>query len=155
MCVIGGGGHVGLPFALICADSGLRTVIYDVDSRKVDLIRSGTMPFHEDGAEEMLARVLDGGRLQIEDRPGLISQCRFLVMIIGTPLDEHLNPSFVAIDRVLDKSREHLRNGQTLILRSTVYPGTSQRIQRVLGDWGLRISVACCPERVAQGYSLR
>lgn len=155
LCVIGGCGHVGLPLALICADSGLRTVIYDVDSRKVELVRSGTMPFHEDGATEMLARVLRSGRLRIEDRPDLLSQCRFLVMIIGTPVDEHLNPSFGAIDRALEKCRGHLRDGQTLILRSTVFPGTSQRIQRVLHGWGLRISVACCPERVAQGHSLR
>jgi len=61
-------------------------------------------------------------------------------MIIGTPVDEHLNPSFVAIDRALAKSREHLRNGQPLIPRSTVFPGTSQRIQRVLTEWGLRLS---------------
>jgi UDP-N-acetyl-D-mannosaminuronic acid dehydrogenase len=155
VCVIGGGGHVGLPFALICADSGLRTVIYDLDSHKVELIRSGTMPFYEEGAEEMLERVLDSNRLQVEDRPDLMSQCRFLVMIIGTPVDEHLNPSFAAIDRALHRSREHLRDGQVLILRSTVFPGTSQRIQRFLDESNLQISVACCPERVAQGYSLR
>ncbi|HEV2843847.1 MAG TPA: nucleotide sugar dehydrogenase [Thermoanaerobaculia bacterium] len=155
VCVIGGGGHVGLPFALICADSGLRTVIYDLDSRKVEQIRAGAMPFFEEGAEEMLRRVLASGRLEVEDRPDLMSQCRFLVMIIGTPVDEHLNPSFAAIDRALKKSREHLRDGQILILRSTVFPGTSQRIQRILEGWGLRVSVACCPERVAQGYSLR
>ena len=155
VCVIGGGGHVGLPFALICADSGLRTVIYDLDSRKVGKIRSGEMPFFEEGAEEMLKRPLASGRLEVEDRPDLMSRCRFLVMIIGTPVDEHLNPSFAAIDRALKKSREHLRDGQILILRSTVFPGTSQRIQRILEGWGLRVSVACCPERVAQGYSLR
>ncbi|HEY9422357.1 MAG TPA: nucleotide sugar dehydrogenase [Thermoanaerobaculia bacterium] len=155
VCVIGGGGHVGLPFALICADSGLRTVIYDLDSRKVEKIRSGEMPFFEEGAEEMLQRVLASGRLDVEDRPDLMSQCRFLVMIIGTPVDEHLNPSFAAIDRALHKCREHLRDGQVLILRSTVFPGTSQRIQRILQEWGLRVAVACCPERVAQGYSLR
>ncbi|MGH7486218.1 MAG: nucleotide sugar dehydrogenase, partial [bacterium] len=155
VCVIGGGGHVGLPFALICADSGLRTVIYDVDSRKVEMILSGTMPFHEEGAEEMLERVLGTGRLAVVDQPGLMSRCRYLVMIIGTPVDEHLNPSFSAIDRALEKSREHLRDGQILILRSTVFPGTSQRIQRILEESGLRVSVACCPERVAQGYSLR
>ena len=155
VCVIGGGGHVGLPFALICADSGLRTVIYDLDSRKVGKIRSGEMPFFEEGAEEMLKRTLASGRLEVEDRPDLMSRCRFLVMIIGTPVDEHLNPSFAAIDRALKKSREHLRDGQILILRSTVFPGTSQRIQRILEGWGLRVSVACCPERVAQGYSLR
>jgi UDP-N-acetyl-D-mannosaminuronic acid dehydrogenase len=155
VCVIGGGGHVGLPFALICADSGLRTVIYDVDSRKVEQIRSGVMPFLEEGAEEMLQRGLASGRLTVEDQPGLISACRFLVMIIGTPVDEHLNPTFAAIDRALRSAREHLRDGQILILRSTVFPGTSQRIQRFLGEAGLRIGVACCPERVAQGYSLR
>lgn len=155
VCVIGGGGHVGLPFALICADSGLRTVIYDVDSRKVERIRSGVMPFREEGADEMLERVLASGRLIVEDRPVLMSSCRFLVMIIGTPVDEHLNPSFGAIDRALGAAREHLRDGQILILRSTVFPGTSQRIQRFLSEAGLNVGVACCPERVAQGYSLR
>jgi UDP-N-acetyl-D-mannosaminuronic acid dehydrogenase len=155
VCVIGGGGHVGLPFALICADSGLRTVIYDVDRAKVERIRRGEMPFFEEGAEEMLQRTLAAGRLEVEDRPDPIGSCRFLVMIIGTPVDEHLNPSFTAIDRALRASREHLRDGQILILRSTVFPGTSQRIQRTLEEAGLRIQVACCPERVAQGYSLR
>src|SRR3954470_5712395 len=155
VCVIGGGGHVGLPFALICADSGLRTVIYDLDRCKVERIRSGVMPFFEEGAEEMLQRALASGRLEVEDRPDPISSCRFLVMIIGTPVDEHLNPSFAAIDRALQGAREHLRDGQILILRSTVFPGTSQRIQRALSEAGLRIQVACCPERVAQGYSLR
>jgi UDP-N-acetyl-D-mannosaminuronic acid dehydrogenase len=155
VCVIGGGGHVGLPFALICADSGLRTVIYDVDREKVRQIRAGEMPFFEEGAEEMLRRVLATDRLTVEDQPGIMSQCRFLVMIIGTPVDEHLNPSFVAIDRVLKKCWEHLRDDQILILRSTVFPGTGQRIQRMLQASGRRISVACCPERVAQGHSLR
>lgn len=155
VCVIGGGGHVGLPFALICADSGLRTVIYDLDCRKVRQIRAGEMPFFEEGAEEVLRRVLANGCLTVEDRPDSILRCRFLFMIIGTPVDEHLNPSFWAIDRALRASWEHLRDGQILILRSTVFPGTSQRIQRMLADAGLRIGVACCPERVAQGYSLR
>jgi UDP-N-acetyl-D-mannosaminuronic acid dehydrogenase len=155
VCVIGGAGHVGLPFGLICADSGLRTVIYDIDGEKVQQVRSGVMPFAEEGAEEVLRRVLPTGRLVVEDRPDLLSQCRFLVMIIGTPVDQHLNPSFIAIDRALEGAREHLRDGQILILRSTVFPGTSQRIQRYLSGLGLRIRVACCPERVAQGHSLR
>lgn len=155
VCVIGGGGHVGLPFALICADSGLRTVIYDLDRRKVEQIRSGEMPFFEEGAEEMLRRTLASGRLEVEDRAEPISDCRFLVMIIGTPVDEHLNPSFTAIDRALRASLQYLRDGQILILRSTVFPGTSLRIQRFLAEAGLEIQVACCPERVAQGYSLR
>jgi UDP-N-acetyl-D-mannosaminuronic acid dehydrogenase len=154
VCVIGGGGHVGLPFALLCSDAGLRTVIYDTDGAKVRQIRSGAMPFREEGADEILPRVLADGRLLVEDRPELMSQCRYLVMIIGTPVDEHLNPSFSAIDRALAGAMEHLRDGQVLILRSTVFPGTSQKIQRLLREAGRDIAVACCPERVAQGHSL-
>jgi UDP-N-acetyl-D-mannosaminuronic acid dehydrogenase len=155
LCIVGGAGHVGLPLALICADSGLSTVIYDIDAAKVRQIRAGEMPFLEEGADEMLRRVLPTGRLLVESTPDRISESRFVLMIIGTPVDEHLNPSFAAIDRVLAKCRQYLRDGQILVLRSTVFPGTSQRIQRRLQEWGLDVKVACCPERVAQGYSLR
>src|SRR6185436_5858554 len=111
--------------------------IYDVDSPRVEQIRAGNMPFFEEGAEEVLRRVLGNGRLTVVDRPGPMSRCRFLCMIIGTPVDEHLNPSFSAIDRALRACWEHLRDGQVLLLRSTVFPGTSQRIQRMLTDAGL------------------
>lgn len=156
ICVIGGAGHVGLPFALTCADSGLKTVVYDVDSAKLELIRSGRMPFREEGADELLPRVLASGLLEVSDRPAVLSRCRFLLLIIGTPVDEHLNPSFTSLDRVLEECREHLRDGQILIVRSTVYPGTSERLQRRLRErFGVDVSVACCPERVAQGVSLK
>jgi len=155
LCVIGGAGHVGLPLALLCADSGLRTTIYDIDTAKLQQIRDGRMPFREDGADLLLPKVLANGRLRVEGQPESMSECRFLIMVIGTPVDEHLNPSFSAIDRVLENARPHLRDGQVLVLRSTVFPGTSRRLQRRLAEWGLDIGVACCPERVAQGHSLR
>jgi UDP-N-acetyl-D-mannosaminuronic acid dehydrogenase len=155
VCVIGGAGHVGLPLALACADVGLRTVIFDIDSQKVREIRAGQMPFLEEGAEEVLARTLKSGTLEVYDSPAMVSRCRFLLFIVGTPVDEHLNPTFRAMERALAGCREGLRDGQILVIRSTVYPGTSERLQRQLTSEGLRVSVACCPERVAQGYSLR
>ena len=153
--VIGGAGHVGLPLGLVLADEGLRTVLYDIDRDRVETIRQGRMPFLEDGGPELLTRVLSGDRLEIDDRPDLLRECRFLILVIGTPVDEHLNPSFGAIQKALEDCRDQLRNGQTLILRSTIYPGTSRRTQEFLVDKGLGIQVACCPERVAQGYALR
>jgi UDP-N-acetyl-D-mannosaminuronic acid dehydrogenase len=63
VCVVGGGGHVGLPLALTFADSGLKTVIYDINRRVVDAIKSGQMPFTEEGAQEILDRVLENGAL--------------------------------------------------------------------------------------------
>jgi UDP-N-acetyl-D-mannosaminuronic acid dehydrogenase len=153
--VIGGCGHVGLPLALTLADTGLRTLIYDINKDAFDQIRDGRMPFHEDGALEMLRRVLDRKMLEIRDRPDLLGDCRFLVLIVGTPVDEHLNPTFRAIHRAIDGCLPVLRNGQIMILRSTIYPGISAHVQQYLRDKGLDIPVAFCPERVAQGHSLR
>ncbi|HKB02154.1 MAG TPA: nucleotide sugar dehydrogenase, partial [Gemmataceae bacterium] len=118
-------------------------------------VRAGRMPFHEDGAEPMLARVLERQMLELSTRPDPLASCQYLVLIVGTPVDEHLNPTFSGIVKVLDSCLPHLRDGQTLVLRSTVYPGISRFVQTYLEDRGLRIPVAFCPERVAQGHSLR
>jgi UDP-N-acetyl-D-mannosaminuronic acid dehydrogenase len=155
ICVIGGGGHVGLPLAMTFADSGLQTVIYDINRETVETIRKGIMPFAEEGGQEMLERVLASGTLEVESRPDLISECEVLILIIGTPVDEHLNPSFTAIHNAIELCAEYLRDGQVLILRSTVYPGVSKHIQAHLQDKGLDVKVAFCPERVPQGYALR
>ena len=155
VCVIGGGGHVGLPLALTCAESGLKTVIYDTNANTVEMIRRGVMPFAEEGAPALLRKSLDGGLLAVCSTPELMSECRFLVLVIGTPIDEHLTPSFTAMNRAIEACADHLRNGQILVLRSTIYPGISERIQRDLTERGLDVAVAVCPERVAQGHSLR
>src|SRR5205814_4863760 len=145
VAVIGGCGHVGLPLALTFADAGLRTVIYDVNARAVDQVRAGRMPFHEEGADELLKSVLAGGKLEVRADPALLAECRFLVLIIGTPVDEHLNPTFTAMHRALDRCAEYLRDGQVMILRSTVYPGISGHVQTYLQDKGFDIPVAFCP----------
>ncbi|MBI1853769.1 MAG: nucleotide sugar dehydrogenase [Planctomycetes bacterium] len=153
--VIGGGGHVGLPLALSFADSGLKTLVYDIDAEKLAKIRAGVMPFKEEGGAEILGRVLQNGRLVVDSKPTGLSECKFLVMVIGTPVDEHLNPSFMGVHKAFDLCLEHLRPRQILILRSTVFPGISSHIQRYLDERGLKISVTFCPERVAQGQSIR
>ncbi len=153
--MIGGGGHVGLPLALTFAASGLKTLIYDTNARTVEAIRRGVMPFSEDGAPELLRKVLDQGLLDVRATPEQMSECRFLVLVIGTPVDQHLTPSFTGLNRAIDACADHLRDGQILILRSTIFPGISDHIQKNLKARGLDIRVAFCPERVAQGHSLR
>jgi UDP-N-acetyl-D-mannosaminuronic acid dehydrogenase len=155
VCVIGGGGHVGLPLALTFADAGLKTVIYDTNAETVARIRRGEMPFAEEGAQELLTRILAGGLLEVGETPERMSDCRFLVLVIGTPVDVHLTPSFTGINRALEACASSLRDGQILILRSTIFPGISEHIQKDLTARGLDLGVAFCPERVAQGNSLR
>jgi UDP-N-acetyl-D-mannosaminuronic acid dehydrogenase len=155
VCVIGGGGHVGLPLALILAESGFKTVIYDTNVKTVETIRCGEMPFTEHGGPEMLKSVLAKGTLEISATPELVKSSRYLVLVIGTPVDEHLNPSFTGIQRVLNGLMKHMVDGQTLILRSTVFPGITEHVQRLFERAGLKIDVAFCPERVAEGFSIR
>lgn len=155
VCVIGGGGRVGLPLALMFADAGLRTVIFDVNQPKVEQIRSGRMPFLEEGADALLTRTLAAGTLEVEYTPRNMDQCKFLVLIIGTPIDEHLNPTFSSIQKSIEQCEPHLRPGQIIILRSTIFPGISRHVQDYLDSRGHKVHVAFCPERVAQGHSLR
>ena len=153
--MIGGGGHVGLPLAMTFADTELKTVIYDINQKVVEMIRAGVMPFKEEGGAELLASVIKRGLLQVDSTPEHLSECKFVILIVGTPVDEHLNPSFTAIHRAIDRCREQLRDGQILILRSTVFPGITSHIQNYLIEHGLNVRVANCPERAVQGLSLR
>jgi len=148
--VIGGGGHVGLPLSIALADRGSRVVIYDLDDRAVDTINSGRLPFLEPGAEEPLRRALEAGTLHATSDPAAVATAEILVVVIGTPVDEHLNPDPNAITRALASCQQYFRDGQLLVLRSTVYPGVTALVERFISDRGLSIDVAFCPERIAE-----
>jgi len=148
--VIGGGGHVGLPLSIALADRGSRVVIYDLDAGAVDSINAGVLPFLEPGAQEPLLRALDSGALRATTDASAVAGAEILVVVIGTPVDEHLNPDPNAITRALAGCQEYFRDGQLLILRSTVYPGVTSLVERFIADLGLSIDVAFCPERIAE-----
>jgi UDP-N-acetyl-D-mannosaminuronic acid dehydrogenase len=154
VCVIGGCGHVGLPLAITFARSGLRVAVHDINDAAVERVRAGHMPFHEDGAEPLLREVI-GKTLFVENDPRRISEARNVIVIIGTPVDEHLNPRFHTMRRFLLEITPHLVDGQCVILRSTVFPGTTARVNELLEGSGRRVHVAFCPERVAEGRAMR
>jgi len=154
VCVIGGCGHVGLPLAVLNAAAGRPTVIYDVNQRSVELVRSGKAPFFEEGLAELLAKVVESGYLTVSDQPEVIADARYVVLVVGTPVDRYLNPDIESLFAAVRYCRPHLRTGQLLVLRSTVYPGVSRKLQDYLSDSGLEVDVAFCPERIAQGRAL-
>ncbi len=154
VAVVGGCGHVGLPLAVLCASSGAPTTIYDIDQTALQRVGKGEAPFLERGLEPLLRRALDAGRLSLSSDPKVLADARFVVLVVGTPVDKYLNPEVEALFDALEPCLPHLRAGQTLILRSTVYPGMSAKIQRFLAERGLDVDVAFCPERVAQGHAI-
>lgn len=103
--VIGGCGHVGLPLAIALADRGAVVGIYDVSQAAVDRVNAGLLPFDEPGAGGVLAEVVAAGRLRAEVDPGIVSTAEAVVVVIGTPVDEHLNPDQTAIPEALGEYR--------------------------------------------------
>ncbi len=154
VCVVGGCGHVGLPLAITFATRGLKVAIHDIADHSVVLVRAGTMPFRETGAEAPLREVLAAERLHVANDPGLISHSRCVILVIGTPVDEHLNPTFASMRGFFDAILPSFRDGQCVILRSTVYPGTTEKLGELVARSGRDVCVAFCPERVAEGKAM-
>lgn len=148
--VVGGGGHVGLPLAIMLAEHGLTTTVYDISEKAVSHVRRAELPFLEPGAEPILKRVVNSGMLDATTDPECVSKAETVIVVIGTPVDEHLNPDPSAIPDALENTRPYLRDGQLLVLRSTIYPGVTTLVEDMLTKYGLEIDVAFCPERIAE-----
>jgi UDP-N-acetyl-D-mannosaminuronic acid dehydrogenase len=153
VCVIGGMGHVGLPLGISLAQEGKRVVLYDLDRDKLALVASGRMPFRDDGAEEALAEV-NGRTLFLSSDREVIAASRFLVVTIGTPVDEHLNPKLTIFRRFFDELIDCISDDQHIILRSTPFPGTTERVRDYLAALGRSPRLSFCPERIAQGKAM-
>jgi UDP-N-acetyl-D-mannosaminuronic acid dehydrogenase len=153
ICIVGGLGHVGLPLGISFADSGKRVVLYDINQKTIDIVSQGKMPFIETGAEDVLRKVL-GKTLFISSDKKVISGSYFVVIVIGTPVDEHLNPKFTIFKKFLDEIIDLLRDDQHIILRSTVFPGSTERIKQYLESRDKQTKVSFCPERIAQGKAM-
>jgi UDP-N-acetyl-D-mannosaminuronic acid dehydrogenase len=152
--VLGGGGHVGLPLSLTLADAGLRVGIYDTNQATLDRIASGEMPFLETGADDLLRKVLASRRLELGTSGEMTERTDTLIVVVGTPVDEFLGPSMTVFERVVDQVAPHLRDGALVVLRSTVYPGTTAYVRQHLEGAGCSVDVAFCPERIAEGHAL-
>ena len=152
--LIGGCGHVGLPLGIALADRGASVCLYDLSERSVKLVNDGEMPFEERGAAPVLKRVVAERRLRATSDPAVVGSAENVIVVIGTPVDEHLNPDPRAIPAALGLCSAYLADGQLLVLRSTVYPGVTALVEQMVARLGRDIDVAFCPERIAEGRAM-
>src|SRR5919197_1627390 len=147
-------GRTGLPLALSFADRGLDVVGVDKVPAVLQSISSGRMPFEETGTQDLLERVLEGGRLRLTHRIEEAAGCEHIVLTLGTPAFSHIEIDISDIRHVTDDLLPLLREGHSLILRSTVAPGTTDWLagyieQRRGFTAGEDIFVSHVPERIA------
>jgi UDP-N-acetyl-D-mannosaminuronic acid dehydrogenase len=145
-------GRVGLPLAVCFADSGVDVLGVDNDAERLATVRAGRMPFKEPGMDELLTRV--ASRLELSGRAAYAAGADAIVLTLGTPSFSHVEIDMGDVRAVLDDLLPHLREGQLLVLRSTVAPGTTEFVAGYLEKHrgfkvGENLFVAHVPERIA------
>tara|TARA_B100000315_G_scaffold53193_1_gene47519 strand:- start:468 stop:1634 length:1167 start_codon:yes stop_codon:yes gene_type:complete len=154
ICIVGGLGHVGLPLGIVFASKGLKVCLNDINEEVAKTVQSGELPYVEYGAKPLLKKALANGNLTVSLNPECTSDAKYVIIAIGTPVDEYLNPKTRQFLEFVEDIKQYLDPSQIIIVRSSVFPRTCKQIMNVLGDeqeWHL----AYCPERIVQGYAVQ
>jgi len=150
-------GRVGLPLALSFADRGLGVLGVERDPAVLEQIAAGRMPFRETGTDDLLERALGTGRLEWTKHVQDAARADHIVLTLGTPAYVHIEIDVSQIRGAIDDLLPVLREGHSIILRSTVAPGTTEWVagyieQRRRFRVGENIFVAHVPERIAENH---
>lgn len=152
--IVGGGGHVGLPLALVLADCGFDVTSLDINEDTVKKINSGAMPFLENGAQDLLTKVLKINTFRASINYEVIQSADVVVVVIGTPVNEDQNPDSDFVIDAIAACMPYMDSSQLVILRSTVFPGVTSRVIKLFENAGLAPDVTFCPERILEGHAL-
>lgn len=153
LVIVGGCGHVGLPLGIVFASRGAMVTLLDISEEQVAKVNGGTMPFMEKSADALLKSVIGKSLFATTDDSAL-KKADVAVIVIGTPVDEHLNPMVTEFHRIIDSTIDHLPDDSLLVLRSTISPGVTRLVHEKIRNRGRNIHVAFCPERIAEGKAM-
>ena len=148
-------GYVGLPLAVEKAKAGFRTIGFDVQKEKVDMVNAGHN-YIGDVVDADLANLVEEGRLSATIDFSFIRDVDFVAICVPTPLDEHQQPDISYVESSAKAIAAYLHKGMMVVLESTTYPGTTEElIKPILETSGLRCGedfyLGFSPERVDPG----
>ncbi|MFX0206356.1 MAG: nucleotide sugar dehydrogenase [Candidatus Hodarchaeota archaeon] len=153
-------GRVGLPLALFLAEKGFDVVGVDTDAKKISKIQRKVMPFLEEGAGELLKKNYGKSFRAIHETflDAVVRDASYVIVTLGTPLNDTYGPDLSQVEGLFKKLIPNLTKGQTIILRSTISPGTTELLSRKMQDSGYNVGkdifLAYCPERISEGRSI-
>ncbi|MFW6176695.1 MAG: NAD(P)-binding domain-containing protein, partial [Thermoplasmatota archaeon] len=123
ICVLGLG-YIGLPTALLLAESGYKVVGFDIDDRKIEGLKRGILPFKESGLEELYDRAKDNFEPITE-----LEESDVFIIAVPTPLDRHIRVADLnSVKKASQMIYPFLKKEDMVILESTVPPGTSRKL---------------------------
>ena len=151
VCIVGGAGHIGLPLGLLLKSKNKRVVLYDKNTKVINKINSGIMPFVEKGGEKLLKK--NKRKILATNNINYVKNVKIVIVCIGTPITNSLKPNFKYFFRLFRELKNYLNKDQVIIIRSSIYPGSCEKILKILGKNFKNISY--CPERVVQGMAIK
>ncbi len=148
-------GYVGLPLAVEFADKGIYTLGIDIDMAKVESINRGAN-YIQDVDSGRLEKLVKNGVLEGTTRYGRVGELDIIFICVPTPFTPNKEPDITYIEEASKNIAEHLRKGQLIILKSTTFPETTERVvQPILEATGLKVesdfNLAFSPERIDPG----
>ena len=148
-------GYVGLPLAVEKAKAGFKTIGFDVQKAKVDLVNSGTN-YIGDVVDDDLKEIVENGMLQATNDFEFVKDVDFIAICVPTPLDRHQQPDISYVRSSAEEIAKHMTKGTIVVLESTTYPGTTEELLKpILESSGLKCGedfyLGFSPERVDPG----
>ena len=150
--IIGGAGHVGLPLGLALSSKGNNVILIDNNQKNIKKINNGVMPFVEDGCEKLLKKMIYKKKILATNQLEKVSKCKYIIVCIGTPINDRFKPDLKNFFNFFYSIKKYLNKNHVIIIRSSIYPGVSNRIFNIIKNRCKNLSY--CPERIAQGKSL-
>lgn len=149
-------GYVGLPLAVEKAKAGFKTIGFDVQEQKVNLVNEGHN-YIGDVVDSELKSLVESGMLRATADFGFIKDADFVAICVPTPLDRHQQPDISYVKSSTEAISKHLTKNTIVVLESTTYPGTTEElVKKILEDGsgltcGKDFYLGFSPERVDPG----
>lgn len=156
VCGTVGLGYVGLPLAVEKAKAGYKTIGFDIQQSKVDMVNAGHN-YIGDVVQEDLAQLVDEGMLEATTDYSRVSECDFIAICVPTPLDEHQQPDTSFMEASAKEIAPYITKGTMVVLESTTYPGTTEELIKPILEEGSGFTcskdfyLGFSPERVDPG----
>ena len=149
-------GYVGLPLAVEKAKAGFKTIGFDVQAKKVEMVNAGHN-YIGDVVDADLAKLVQEGRLSATTDFSFVKDVDFIAICVPTPLDAHQEPDISYVRDSATAVAQYLKPGTMVVLESTTYPGTTEELIRPILEKGSGLVcgkdfyLGFSPERVDPG----
>lgn len=148
-------GYVGLPLAVEKAKAGFKTIGFDVQKSKVDMVNAGHN-YIGDVVDDDLKKIVEAGMLTATNDFSFVKDVDFIAICVPTPLDAHQQPDISYVKSSAEEIAKYLTKGTMVVLESTTYPGTTEELLKpILETSGLKCGedfyLGFSPERVDPG----